>query len=61
MNGPSYYLFGSVVFVDFTFNTSLQARLITILSDNSLHLWEVNYYEDGTRLEEVREFAMEAR
>ena len=34
----------------FAFNTSLQARLIAILSDNSLHLWEVNFYENGTRL-----------
>ncbi len=37
--------------------TFLQARLITLCADNSLHLWEINSFEEGSRLEEVRSFS----
>lgn len=38
-----------------------QSRLITLCSDNSLHLWETNEKKDGNAiLEEVKEFSMES-
>lgn len=38
-----------------------QGRLISLCSDNSLHLWEINNSKDGTNsvLEEVKQFSIE--
>ena len=39
----------------------LQARLISVCSDNSLHLWEINIKDGSSIIEHVLEFSMEAR
>lgn len=37
-----------------------QGRLVSLCSDNSLHLWEINFRDKNSVLEEVKSFTMEA-
>ena len=37
----------------------VQGRLVSVCSDNTLHLWEINLRGGNSVLEEVKEFSME--
>ena len=37
----------------------VQGRLVSVCSDNTLHLWEINVRSGNSVLEEVKEFSME--
>ena len=39
--------------------TCVQGRLVSVCSDNTLHLWEINLRSGNSVLEEVKEFSME--
>ena len=38
---------------------TFQGRLISLCSDNSLHLWEINNKDGSSVLEEVKSFSIE--
>ncbi|XP_030840039.1 lethal(2) giant larvae protein homolog 2 isoform X6 [Strongylocentrotus purpuratus] len=38
-----------------------QGRIISLLDDNSLHLWEINLKDGGSTMEEVKNFMIEGR
>nr|XP_054763186.1 LLGL scribble cell polarity complex component 2-like [Lytechinus pictus] len=38
-----------------------QGRIISLLDDNSLHLWEINQKDGGSTMDEVKNFMIEGR